>query len=60
MPRLKRIAVTVPEENRVLFETAAKRLNISLSSFAGLLMSIGYRQILDNPEILTKVMKNES
>jgi hypothetical protein len=58
MPRC-RISVNVPEEDRDKYVTSAGRLNVAVSSFAGLLMAVGYEQIMNNPELLMKVIRNE-
>ena len=54
--RKRRLSVNVPENNKELYVAAARRLGVTVSSFAGLLMAIGYSQVLENPEIITKVM----
>ena len=53
----KRIAVNFPPDVADRYIKSASKLNLPVSSFAGLLMSIGYDHLLENPEILTKVMQ---
>jgi hypothetical protein len=55
----KRIAINFPTEVADRYIISANRLNLPVSSFAGLLMAIGYDHLLENPEILTKAMQNE-
>jgi len=53
----RRIAINFPPEVADRYIDSANRLNLPVSSFAGLLMSIGYDHLLENPEIFTKVMQ---
>lgn len=52
----QRVAVSLPDENRDLFAAAAKKANMSMSAFVGLMAAIGYSQILDNPELFAKAV----
>jgi hypothetical protein len=54
--RKHRLSVNVPQDDKELYVVAARRLGVTVSSFAGLLMAIGYNQVLENPEIIAKVM----
>lgn len=54
--RKHRLSVNVPQDDKELYVAAARRLGVTVSSFAGLLMTIGYSQVLENPEIIAKVM----
>jgi len=57
MRKEKRIAVNFPSEIADRYIESANKLNLPVSSFAGLLMAIGYNHLLENPEIIAKVMQ---
>lgn len=55
--RERRLSVNVPQEWGEKYIETANRLNLAVSSFVGLLAAIGYDQLLENPELLTKAMQ---
>ena len=53
----KRISINFPSDIADRYIESANRLNLPVSSFAGLLIAIGYNHLLENPEIIAKVMQ---
>ena len=55
--RTRRLAVNVYPESGDRYTSTAQKMNMSVSAFVGFLAEVGYRQLMENPEIITKVMR---